>query len=79
MTQDVFSTARTLTIFEPIWPIVQILSKTLNCVYIYYMYILYRSVEILSQLPDILTHFPLSCPAPHILCIQFSFNLPDIH
>ena len=25
------------------------------------------------------THFHYSCPAPHILCIQFSFNLQDIH
>ena len=40
-----------------------------------------RGVDRLSQLPDILTYmyFHYSCPAPHILCIQFSFNLPDIH
>ena len=38
-----------------------------------------RGVETLSQLPDILTYFHHSCPAPHILSIQFSFNLPDIH
>ena len=38
-----------------------------------------RGVEIVSQLPDILTYFHHSCPAPHTLCIQFSFNLPDIH
>ena len=38
-----------------------------------------RGVEIVSQLPDILTYFHHSCPAPHTLCIQFSFNLLDIH
>ena len=32
-----------------------------------------------SQLLDILNYFHYSCPAPQILCIQFSFNLPDIH
>ena len=39
----------------------------------------YRCVEILSQLPEIGIYFHYSCPAPHILCIQFNFNLPDIH
>ena len=40
-----------------------------------------KGVGTLSQLPDILTLFSSvhSCPAPHILCIQFSFNLLDIH
>ena len=38
-----------------------------------------RGVETLNRLPDILTYFRHCCPAPHILCIQFSFNLPDIH
>ena len=38
-----------------------------------------RGVDTLSRLPDILAYFHHSCPAPHILCIQFSFNLPDIH
>ena len=38
-----------------------------------------RGVEIVSQLPDIFTYFHHSCSAPHILCIQLSFNLPDIH
>ena len=33
-----------------------------------------QGVETLSQLSDILQHLS----APHILCIQFSFNLPDI-
>ena len=32
-------------------------------------------VETLSQLLDICTYFHHSCPVPHILCIQFSFNL----
>ena len=44
-----------------------------------FMYCIHRGVEIVSQLPDILACFHYSCPAPHILCIQFSFNLPDIH
>ena len=39
-----------------------------------------RGMEIVSQLPDILAHFQYcSRPAPHILCIQLSFNLSDIH
>ena len=38
-----------------------------------------QGMETLTQLLDILTYFHHSCPAPHILCIQFSFNLPDIH
>ena len=42
-------------------------------------YVQNEGVETLNQLPDILTYFHYSCPAPHILCIQFSFNLPDIH
>ena len=38
-----------------------------------------RGVETLSQLPDILTHFHHSCPAPiYFVYMQFSFNLPDI-
>ena len=41
--------------------------------------VMIRGVKTLSQLLDILTYFHHSCPAPHILCIQFSFNLPDIH
>ena len=41
--------------------------------------VLNRGVETLSQLLDILTYFHHSCPAPHILCIQLSCNLPDIH
>ena len=32
----------------------------------------YRGVEIVSQLPNILTYFQYSCPVPHILCIQLS-------
>ena len=44
-----------------------------TCIYIH------RGVEIVSQLPDILAYFQHPCPAPHILCIQLSFNLPDIH
>ena len=42
------------------------------------MIFIVRGVETLSQLPDILTYFHHSCPAPHILSIQLSFNLPDI-
>ena len=38
-----------------------------------------RGVETLSQLPDILAYLRHSCSAPRILCIQFSFVLPDIH
>ena len=38
-----------------------------------YMYT-YRGVEIVSQLPNILTYFHHSCPDPHILCIQLSFR-----
>ena len=38
-----------------------------------------RGMEIVSQLFDILTYFHNSCPAPHILCVQLSFSLPDIH
>ena len=63
---------------------------TYVCVYVYEythicMYVcagvgvhMCRGVETLSQLPDILAYFHHSCPVPHILCIQFSFNLPDI-
>ena len=38
-----------------------------------------RGMEIVSQLFDILTYFHYSCLAPHVLCVQLSFNLPDIH
>ena len=38
-----------------------------------------RGMGIESQLPDILAYFQHSCPAHHILCMQFSFNLSDIH
>ena len=44
-----------------------------------YCYSTTRGVETLSQLPHILAYFHHSYPAPHILCVQFSFNLPDIH
>ena len=43
------------------------------------MLIVSSGVEILSKLPDILAYFNHSFPAPHILCIWLSFNLPDIH
>ena len=61
------------TIVEPIWPMLQNISQTM----IYSVHTC-RGVETLSWLPDILTYFHHSCPAPHILCIQSSFNLPDI-
>ena len=35
---------------------------------------LFRGVEILSRLPDILNYFHHSCAAPHILCIQYSLK-----
>ena len=38
------------------------------------MYV-YRDIEIVNWLPDMLTYFQHPCPAPHVLCIQFS--LPD--
>ena len=41
--------------------------------------IIVRGVETLNQLPDILAYFHLSYSALHILCIDLSFNLPDIH
>ena len=53
-----------------------------NCTYMYLhmiIHIIHRGVEIVSQLPDILAYFQHPCPAPHILCIQLSFNLPDIY
>ena len=38
-----------------------------------------QSVETLSTVQDILAYFHHSCPAPHVLCIQFSFDSPDIY
>ena len=38
-----------------------------------------RSSQGVETLPDILTYFHHSCPAPHIHCIQFNFNILDIH
>ena len=38
--------------------------------------VMISGVETLSQLPEILTYFHYSCPAPHIFCM---LNLPDIH
>ena len=67
--------------------------KVRDCLYICLIFVLYtclstciylsigRDVEIVSQLQDSLAYFHNSCPAPHIhvFCVQFSFNLPDIH
>ena len=41
------------------------------------IYVQYRGV--VSHLLDILAYFQHPCPAPHTLCLQLSFNLPDIH
>ena len=43
------------------------------------IYQISRGVGTLSQLMDILAYFHHSCPAPHVLCIQFSFDSPDIY
>ena len=56
-------------------PDIHCIYRTMSCITGCFHTTVNRGVEIVSRLPDILT----SCPGSHILCIQFSFNLPDIH
>ena len=66
MTSDIWYQSDTNLI--PIW-----FQSDTNLIQIWYKSdITSRDVETLSRLPDILTYFHHSCPAPHILCIQFN-------